>query len=88
MKIKKVKPEWMVLARHFGMDGGIFDYGTADIKGFFGSFEEADIFAKELFERTQKYLLMPFVWVLKCEKTYQKGGIAVTRKNISWLKSL
>jgi len=31
---KKVKPQWMVLARHFGMPGGIFDYGEATIEEF------------------------------------------------------
>jgi len=74
----KVKPQWMVLARHFGMQGGILDHGSADIKEFFNSFAEADEYARDLFVNTENGLVDPYVWVLKCEKTYvrAKEGLA------------
>lgn len=74
----KVPYSWMVLARHFGMPGGVLDYGISDIKEFFDSFEKADTFAKELFINTQDGLVDPRVWVLRCEKTYvrAKEGLA------------
>ena len=74
----KVKPRWMVLARHFGMNGGVLDYGIADIKEFFDSFEDADKYAKELFINTQENLIEPRVWILRCDKTYvrAKEGLA------------
>lgn len=80
MKEVKIKPAWMVLARHYWMEGGVFDYGMADIKEFFTSFKEADKFARELFKDTRKDLIQPVVWVLKCEKTYREGGVAVSKK--------
>ena len=75
----KVEPQWMVAARHFGMPGGVLDYGEATIKEFFNSFDEADAYAKGLFEDTQDGLVDPRVWVLKCERTYvrAKEGLAV-----------
>ena len=75
-----VDPQWMVLARHFGMPGGIWDYGVADIKEFFDSFEEADGYAKELFENTKDNLVEPMVWVLRCEKTYRKEVVVISRE--------
>jgi len=76
----KVKTQYMVLARHYGMTGGVWDYGTADIKEFFDDYKEADTYAQKLFNATHKNLIMPFVWVLECKKTYQEGGIAVSER--------
>jgi hypothetical protein len=80
MKILKqeVKPQWMVLARHFGMPGGVLDYGSADIKEFFDTFDKADRYARNLFIETETDLVDPRVWVLLCEKTYvrAKEGLA------------
>jgi len=75
----KVEPQWMVLARHFGMPGGLLDYGEASIKEFFDTLQEADDYAKSLFENTQDGLVDARVWVLKCERTYvqAKEGLAV-----------
>ena len=67
---KKVEPQWMVLARHFGMSGGIIDYGEATIEEFFDTLQDADEYAKSLFENTADGLVDPRVWVLKCERTY------------------
>lgn len=72
----RIKPKWMVLARHFGMPGGLFDYGIADIKEFFNSFEDADKYAKELFDSTKRAVVYPMIWVLRCERTYRTEGIA------------
>jgi len=72
----KIDGQWMVLARHFAMPGGVLDYGVADIKEFFNTFEKADKYAKKLFDVTHKDLVYPMVWVLKCERTYQEGGVA------------
>ena len=74
----KVKPQWMVLARHFGMPGGLFDYGEASIKEFFDTLDEANKYAEELLKSTEKELIEPMIWVLKCERTYQrtKEGLA------------
>jgi len=80
MEEKEVAPKWMVLARHLLMAGGVVDYGVAEIKDIFDSFDEADEYASALFERTNEGLQLPYVWVLKCEKTYQKGGMAVSKK--------
>jgi len=71
-KVVKTKPTWMVLFRHFGMEGGILDYGMASIEGFFFSFEEADKKAKEVYNFWKDISTFPTVWVLKCEKTYKK----------------
>jgi len=68
-----VKPQWMVLVRHFGMSGGLFDYGEASIEEFFDSFEDACKHAEELFEDINEGLVDPMVWVLRCERTYQKS---------------
>lgn len=69
---KEVKAQWMVIARHFGMPGGLLDYGVAEIEEFFDTFHEADEYAKNLFRKTASDLVYPMVWVLKCERTYQK----------------
>ena len=69
----KVKSQWMVLARHFGMPGGIFDYGEASIEGFFDSFDNACEYAEILLKRTNEGLVEPMIWVLKCERTYQRA---------------
>ena len=79
-KTIKVEPQWMVLARHFAMSGGLFDYGTADIKEFFDSFKEADDYAKKLFDETKDSVVMPYIWVLRCERTYRSEGIADSRE--------
>ena len=76
----KVEPQWMVLTRHFAMPGGLLDYGEASIEEFFDSFEEADAYAKKLFEDTNERLVMPFIWVLRCERTYRSEGIADSRE--------
>ena len=75
----KVKPQWMVLARHFGMPGGVMDYGEASIKEFFDDYDKACEYGEELFINTQEGLVEPRVWVLRCEKTFvrAKEGIAV-----------
>lgn len=76
---KEVKPMWMVLARHFGMPGGVIGYGSANIKEFFDTFEKADEYAEQLLVNTHEGLVDPMVWVLKCERTYQraKEGLCV-----------
>lgn len=76
---KEVGPAWMVVARHFGMQGGVIDYGLADIKEFFNTFAEADEYAKQLLINTHDDLIEPMIWVLRCEKTYQrsKEGLCV-----------
>lgn len=70
---QKVDPLWMVLTRHFGMPGGLLDYGVGNIEEFFTSFEKADQYAKKLFLNNYQNEVMPKVWVLRCEKTYQKA---------------
>ena len=82
--IKDVLPQWMVLARHFGMPGGLLDYGIGDIKDFFHNKKDADEYAKELLFDTQEGLVEPMIWVLKCEKTYQrsKEGLCCIVSNI------
>ena len=81
---KSVSPQWMVLARHFGMQGGVIDYGLADIKEFFDNRKDADEYAKKLLFDTNKGLIEPMIWVLKCEKTFQraKEGLCVAISNI------
>ena len=72
--ITKEVPEcFMVVARHFGMPGGIFDDGEGTIEGFFDTIEEADEVAKTLFVNTQKGLVDPRVWVLRIEKSYARA---------------
>lgn len=61
----------MILARHFAMPGGIHDYGIADIKEFFDTFDEACKYAEKLLRSTHKDVIDPKIWVLKCERTYQ-----------------
>jgi len=75
---QEVKPQWMVLSRHFGSPGGIWDYGEGMILDFFDSFEKADKFAKEYFVGWEHDLVEPRVWVLCCDKTYvrAKEGLA------------
>jgi len=70
---KKVKPQWMVLARHFGMPGGLLDYGEASIEEFFDTFNDACTYAEDLLESTEEGLVEPMIWVLKCERTYQRA---------------
>ena len=79
-----VPPNWMVLARHFFMPGGVFDNGVADIKGFFDNRKDADEFAEKLLIASHEGLVEPMIWVLKCEKTYQraKEGLCVAVSNI------
>ncbi len=72
MKKRKVNPCFMVLVQHYGMAGGVLDYGVADIKEFFDTFKEANEYAKNLSLKTMKELTMPMVWVLECKITYQK----------------
>jgi len=69
---KEVKPQWMVLYRHFGMPGGIFDYGEAEILEFFDNREDAYKYAEEVLKEC-KDEVEPMVWVLQCERTYQKA---------------
>lgn len=69
----KVDTKWMVLARHFGMPGGIWDYGTADIKEFFHDYKKACKYAEKLLKKTHKDVVDPKIWVVKCERTYQKA---------------
>ena len=73
MLSNEVKPQWMVLFRHFGMEGGVLDFGVGHILGFYDSFKEADDFAKWYFEDRQEGLVDPRVWVMRCEKTYVKA---------------
>jgi len=80
MKTVKVKPQWMVLSRHFFMPGGLLDYGEATIEEFFDSFEEADKYAKKKYESMKKVFIHPIVWVLRCEKTYREGGIVISKE--------
>ncbi len=68
-----IKPQWMVLARHLGMSGGFIDYGEASIKEFFDSYKNACKYAEKLLKSTYKGLHSPMIWVLKCERTYQKS---------------
>jgi hypothetical protein len=81
MKIKehRIKAEWMVLARHYGMPGGVMDYGIAEIKGFFKSFKSADTYAKRLAKKTFEGFMQPIIWITKCEKTYKKDFILTSR---------
>lgn len=69
----KVEPQWIVIARHFGMGGGIFGYGVADIKEFFDNFNDACNYAEQLLKDTHKDLIEPMIWVLRCERTYQRA---------------
>ena len=71
--VKKTKPQWMVLARHLGMPGGLWDYGVGDIKEFYDTIEEANEYAEKLLRETNDGLIEPMVWVLKCERTYQRA---------------
>jgi len=68
---KEVKPQWMVLYRHFGMPGGIFDYGEAEILGFFDNRKDAYEYAEKSLKE-YKDEIEPIVWVLQCERTYQR----------------
>lgn len=79
MEEVQVSYQWMVLARHLGMPGGVFDYGVADIKGFYDTFEEANNYGKKLFDGTHEGLAMPTIWILRCEVTY-KEGVIITSK--------
>ena len=74
----KVKPQWMVMCRHFGNEGGVWDYGVGNILEFFDSFEDADRYAKKYFTDWEDGLVDPRVWVLRCDKTYvrAKEGLA------------
>jgi hypothetical protein len=69
----KVKSQWMVIARHFGMPGGLFDYGEASIEDFFDNFDDACKYAEKLLKSTEEDLVEPMIWVLKCERTYQRS---------------
>jgi len=62
----------MVISRHFGMEGGLFDYGIANIEGFFDNFDDACKYAEEQLKKATDFI-EPMVWVLKCERTYQKA---------------
>jgi len=73
MEKNEVAVQWMVLSRHFGMPGGLFDYGEATIEEFFDSFEDAVKYAENLFLTTHEGLVDPRVWVLKCERTYVRS---------------
>jgi|GEM_PF-2770731 len=84
---KITQPKWMVLLRHFGMSGGIINYGTAKIIDFYETFEEADEEAREEFKNISE-APFPYVWILKCERTYQDGGIAESHKYNEWLFKL
>lgn len=68
----------MVMCRHFGNEGGIWDYGVGNILEFFNSFEKADKYAKKYFIGFEKDLVDLRVWVLRCDKTYvrAKEGLA------------
>ena len=79
-----VPPQWMVLARHFGMPGGVLDYGEASIKNFFDNRKDAEEYAEKLLRETHEGLIEPMIWVLKCEKTYQRAreGLCVAVSNI------
>ena len=77
MKQVKVDPMWMVLLKHYSMHGGLFHYGEAEIIDICDSFEEAVEKAKKVYKQYEDDP-NPFVWVMKCILTYQKGGVAVS----------
>lgn len=73
MEKRKVPGSWMVISRDFGMSGGLFGYGVADINEFFTTEKKAIKYAEELIQQHIKSgLYDPHVWVLRCERTYQK----------------
>lgn len=75
MENKKVPGQWVVISRDFGMPGGLFDYGIADINEFFTSEKKANKYAEELLMshiKSDRY--DPHVWVLRCERTYIKNN--------------
>ncbi len=71
MEKKKTEGKWLVLSRHFAMSGGIFDYGEGQIEEFFDCFDDAVKFAeKKIVELITFGHVDPYVWVLRCERTY------------------
>lgn len=70
IKEYEVKPQWMVLFRHFGMEGGVYDYGVAEIIGFYDSEKEANNQAEKIIKLSRNKI-SPNVWVTKCVRTYQ-----------------
>jgi len=71
--------QWMVLTRHSGSIGGLIDYGYGFIEDFFDTFKEADAYAQlKIEEMAGKH--DPYVWVLRCERTYHADGVVNSKK--------
>ena len=77
-EIVEVDITYAVFYRHFSMSGGIFNYGFAQIVDFFPTFQKADECAKKTFAEWEGEPDL-HVWVMRCLKTYNNGGIAIER---------
>ena len=75
MENKEVKGAWLVISRDFGMSGGLFDLGVANMDDFFENEKDAIVFAEKLlFQHISEGRYDPHVWVLRCERTYIKNN--------------
>jgi len=61
------------------MPGGVITYGSAEITDFCDTFEKADKIAHAVYLQNKGQPDL-HIWVMRCLKTYQNGGIAVEKK--------
>ena len=69
MEHRTVKKQWMVLFKHLGMKGGVWDYGEAEIIEFTET-KNAALQIAENHIKNDKGFMCPRVWVLFCDRTY------------------
>lgn len=78
LKLVETDPCFAVFYRHFKMPGGVITYGSAEIVGFYETFEESDKEAEGIFKQYEGAPDL-HVWIMRCLKTYNNGGIAIER---------
>jgi hypothetical protein len=60
------------------MDGGVIDYGLAEIVGFYDTLEEAEREAIALNEEVSKRDYPSYnIWIVECIKTFKKNGVVL-----------